>query len=154
MSTPDSVHPVLPFPRISRAAPRSPGALASLEALPPVLVAAAGLVILQTVAFVSTRLLAVSYNSTLFTDTRSTEIVLGAISFMSILVVAGALVLGHRALRASGGDSAVVHQVAAIVLGAAYLHLILWTTRIVAAAFAASNAGANSAFLSNVFWWG
>jgi hypothetical protein len=154
MSTPDSVHPILPFPLIARAAPRAPGALASLEALPPVLVAAAGLVILQTVAFVSTRLLAVSYASTLFTDTSSTEIMLGAVSFMSIVVVAGALVLGHRALRASAGGSAIVSQVAAIVLGAAYLHLILWTTRIVAAAFAAKNAGASAAFLSNVFWWG
>jgi hypothetical protein len=154
MSTPDSAHPVLLLPRISRVAPRSSGALASLEAFPPVLVAAAGLVILQTVAFVSTRLLAVSYSSTLYTDTSSTEIVLGAISFMSIVVVAGALVLGHRALRTTEAAPAAVRQMAAIVLGAAYLHLIIWGTRVIAAAFAASSAGASGAFLRNVFWWG
>ena len=154
MSTPDSVHPVLLLPRIPLSVARRRGALASLEALPPVLIGSAGLVILQTVAFISTRLLAVSFSSTLYTDTRSTEIVLGAISFMSIVVVAAALVLGHRALQAPDGASAAVRQVAPIVLGAAYLHLILWGTRIIAAAFAASSAGASGAFLANVFWWG
>jgi hypothetical protein len=154
MSTPDSVHPVLLLPRIPRSVAHRTGALASLEALPPVLVASAGLVILQTVSFISTRMLAVSYSSTLYTDTRSTEIVLGAISFMSIVLVAGALVLGHRALEATEDSSVVSRQVAAIVLGAAYLHLIIWGTRIVAAAFAASSSGASGAFLPNVFWWG
>ncbi len=153
MSTPDSVHSVLLLPRIPRSvAPRS-RVLASLEVLPPVLVASAGLVIVQTVAFISTRLLAVSYNATLYTDTRSTEIAFGAISFMSIVVVAAALALGHRALGASESESVIVRQAAAIALGAAYLHLILWFTRVVAASFAVASGGSSGLFLLHMFWW-
>ena len=47
-----------------------------------------------------------------------------------------------------------MRQAAAIAAGAAYLHLILWGTRVIAAAFAASSAGSGAQFLPNVFWWG
>ncbi len=47
-----------------------------------------------------------------------------------------------------------IRQAAAIVTGAAYLHLILWVTRVIAAAFAVASGGSSGHFLPNVFWWG
>ncbi len=159
MSTPDSVHPavLLPvIPRLTLAPSRtSRTALSqSIASLPPALVATAGLVLIQTVAVFGSRLLAVSLTYDFFVDSTPTATALGAVSFLSIVLVSSAIVLGHAALRGSSGSSVWVRQAAAIVTGAAYLHLILWATRIIAAGFAVSSGGSSGLFLANVFWWG
>lgn len=154
MSTPDSVHPavLLPvIPRLSVAPSRLSRVLATAS---PALVAAAGLVAIQTVAFFSSRILAVSLTYDFFVDSEPTARALGAVSFLSIVLISSAIVLGHAALRASLGSSIWMRQAAAITVGLAYLHLILWGTRVIAATFAASSAGSGAAFLPNLFWWG
>ena len=159
MSTPDSVHPavLLPvIPRLTLAPSRtSRTALSqSIASLPPALVAAGGLVLIQTVAFFGSRLLAVSLTYDFYVDSTPTATALGALSFLSIVLVSSAIVLGHAALRGSRGSSVWGRQAAAIVTGAAYLHLILWATRVIAAAFAIASGGSSGLFLPNVFWWG
>jgi hypothetical protein len=160
MSTPDSVHPAVLLPVLPRLtiAPargsRSAGWSQSIASLPPALIATTGLVVIQTVAFFGSRLLAVSLSYDFYVDSTPTATALGAVSFLSIVVVSSAIVLGHAALRASQGSSIWMRQAAAIVTGAAYLHLILWVTRVIAAAFAVSNGGSSGLFLPNVFWWG
>jgi hypothetical protein len=159
MSTPDSVHPavLLPvLPRLALAPTRSPraGISQSIASLPPVLVATAGLVLIQTVAFFGGRLLAVSLTYDFYIDSTPTATALGAVSFLSIVLVSSAIVLGHASLRASQGSRVWLRQAAAIVTGLAYLHLILWVTRVIAAAFAIASGGSSGLFLSNVFWWG
>ena len=142
MSTPDSVHPAVLLPVIPRLSvvPSRPVAERS-PSVPPALVATAGLVVIQTVAFFGSRILAVSLSYDFFVDSTPTATALGALSFLSIVVIASAIVLGHAALRASRDSSVWMRQAAAIAAGAAYLHLILWGTRVIAAAFAASSAG-------------
>ncbi len=159
MSTPDSVHPavLLPVvPRLTLAPSRAPRAALSrsIASLPQALVATAGLVAILTVALFCGRLLAVSLSYNFYIDPVPMATALGAVSFLSIVVVSSAIVLGHAALRATHGSGIRVRQAAAIVTGAAYLHLILWTTRVLAAAFAVSNGGSSGLFLPNVFWWG
>jgi hypothetical protein len=152
MSTPDSVHSAVLLPTIPRLSV-TPSRL-SLANLSPAFVAAGGLVAIQTVAFFGSRMLAVSLTYDLFIDSTPRATTLGALSFLSIILIATAIVLGHAALRAVQGSSIVMRQAAAIVAGAAYLHLILWGTRVIAAAFAASSGGSSALFLPNVFWWG
>ena len=154
MSTPDSVAPAVLLPVIPRMSLASSARSRALASLPPALVAAAGLVVIQTVAFFGSRILAVSLSYDFFVDSKPTATALGALSFMSIVLIASAMVLGHAGLRATQGSSIWVRQAAAIVAGAAYLHLILWGTRVIAAAFAASSAGTGAQFLPSVFWWG
>ena len=79
---------------------------------------------------------------------------LGTVSFLSIVLIAGAIVLGHRGLRAVPESRRATRHITAIVLGVAYLHLILWVTRVAAAALAASSLGSSALFTANVFWWG
>ena len=160
MSTPDSVLPSVLLPTAPRLTivptrvSRSAGLSHSIASLPPALVATAGLVAIQTVAFFGSRILAVELTYDFFIDSTPTATALGALSFLSIVLISSAIVLGHAALRATRDSSIWMRQAAAIVAGAAYLHLILWGTRVVAAAFAASNGGSGAHFLPNVFWWG
>jgi hypothetical protein len=154
MSTPDSVHPAVLFPVIPRLSVRSTRLSRALASMPPALVAAAGIVVIQTVALFGSRILAVELSYNFFIDSRGTATALGALSFLSIVVISSAIVLGHAALRATQESSVWMRQVAAIATGAAYLLLILWGTRVIAAAFAASSAGSGAHFLPNVFWWG
>jgi H+/Cl- antiporter ClcA len=158
MSTPDSVHPAVLLPVLPRLslAPSRPraGISQAIASLPPALVATAGLVLIQTVAFFGSRLLAVSLRYDFYVDSTPTATALGALSFLSIVLVSTAIVLGHAALRASLGSSVWLRQAAAIVTGLAYLHLILWATRVIAAAFAIASGGSSGLFLPNVFWWG
>ncbi|MEO5920727.1 MAG: hypothetical protein ABIQ01_06245 [Pseudolysinimonas sp.] len=154
MSTPDSVHPAALLPVIPRLTLAPTRLSLSVASLPPALLATAGLVVIQTVAFFGSRILAVSLTYDFFVDSTPTATVLGGLSFMSIVLISSAIVLGHAALRASRDSGVWMRQAAAIATGAAYLHLILWTTRVVAAAFAASSAGSGARFLPNVFWWG
>jgi hypothetical protein len=154
MSTPDSVHAAVLLPVIPRLTVVPSPLSRSLAHVPPALVATAGLVVIQTVAFFGSRILAVSLSYDFFIDSTPTATALGALSFLSIVLIASAIVLGHAALRASQDSSVWMRQAAAIAAGAAYLHLILWGTRVIAAAFAASSAGTGAQFLPSVFWWG
>jgi hypothetical protein len=36
----------------------------------------------------------------------------------------------------------------------AYLHLVLWVTRVIAAAMASAEAQSAAMLMPNVFWWG
>ena len=159
MSTPDSVHPAVLLPVIPRltlapSRPRAPRSRSRSRAFrrrsspPP------GSSLIQTVAFFGSRMLAVSLSYDFFVDSTPTATALGALSFLSIVLVSSAIVLGHAALRASRGSSVWMRQAAAIVTGLAYLHLILWATRVIAAAFAVASGGSSGLFLPNVFWWG
>ena len=160
MSTPDSVLSSVLLPTAPRLtvvpAPvsRSAGLSRLLAALPPALVVTAGLVAIQTVALFASRILAVELSYDYFIDSTVTATTFGALSFLSIVLVSSAIVLGHAALRATRESSIWLRQAAAIAAGAAYLHLILWGTRVVAASFAAWSGGSGALFLQNVFWWG
>ena len=160
MSTPDSVHPSIALPALPRlrAVPRPVSTRgrvnAALADLPPAVLAAAGLMAIQTVAFFAGRVLAVQLSSLMFIDSTETARLLGSVSFLSIIVIASAIVLGHRALPRIPESERMTRQLTAIVLGAAYLHLILWGTRVVAAALASSTFGSSAMFTANVFWWG
>jgi hypothetical protein len=127
---------------------------AALSALPATVVAAAGLVVIQTVAFVAGRVLAVNLVYDRFIDSTETARLLGAVSFLSIVVIAAAIALGHRGLRSIPDSERLSRQVTAIVLGAAYLHLVLWVTRVLAASVAASSVQSSALLMPNVFWWG
>jgi hypothetical protein len=154
MSTPDSVHPSVLLPVMPRFTLVPASMSSRLASLPPALVATAGLVVIQTVAFFGSRMLAVSLSYNFYIDTNTTATALGALSFLSIVLISSSIVLAHAALRSTAGSSVWMRQVAAIAAGAAYLHLILWTTRVVAAAFAAASAGTGAQFLPSIFWWG
>jgi hypothetical protein len=122
--------------------------------LPPAVVLAAGLMAIQTVAFVAGRVLAVNLTYDVYIDSTETARALGAISFLSVLAITAAIALGHRGLRGIPDSHGLTRQVTAIVLGAAYLHLILWVTRVLAAAVASAGAESSAMLMPNVFWWG
>ncbi|MGN6502719.1 MAG: hypothetical protein ACTHKX_07435 [Pseudolysinimonas sp.] len=160
MSTPDSVHapvllPVAPrltvVPRPVSSWDRARQVLAQL---PPAVVAATGLMAIQTVAFFAGRLLAVSLTYDFFVDSTGTARVLGAVSFLSIVVIASAIALGHRGMRVIPESQRITRHVTAIVLGVSYLHLILWVTRVVAASIASAEAQSAALLMPNIFWWG
>ncbi|CAN5461128.1 hypothetical protein BH09ACT4_BH09ACT4_04010 [soil metagenome] len=127
---------------------------AALAELPLPVVAAGGLIAIQSVAFFAGRLLAVSLNYDRFVDSTETARALGAVSFLSIVVIATAIALGHRGIRGIPDTDRLARHVTAIVLGAAYLHLILWVTRVVAAALAVASVDSTAMFMPNVFLWG
>ena len=160
MSTPDSVPSVValsPAPRLT-IVPRPQSALRrfseAINGLPPIVVAAAGLMAIQTAAFLAGRLLAVNLMYDVFIDSTETARVLGGISFFSIVPIAAAILLGRRALASVAEGRRPARQVTIVVLGIAYLHLLLWTTRVLTAAIAVQAQGSLTTFLPNVFWWG
>lgn len=160
MSTPDSVHSPLLVPVVRRLTvvprPVSPRerATRALQSLPATVVLAAGLMAIQTVAFLAGRLLAVNLTYDVFIDSTETARALGIISFLSIVVIATAIVLGHRGLRSLRDSERLARQVTAVVLGVAYLHLILWVTRVATAAIASATVQSSALLMPNVFWWG
>ena len=122
--------------------------------LPPAVVAAAGLMAIQTVAFLAGRLLAVNLTYDMFIDSTETARVLGAVSFLSIIVIVGAIAFGHRGLRAIPDTERLTRQVTALVLGVGYLHLILWITRVITAVIATASVQSSAMLMPNIFWWG
>lgn len=160
MSTPDSIAPSVLLPAaprltiVPRPVSRTTLVRATLAELPASVVAAVGLVAVVTVAVLSGKLLAVSLMYDVFIDSTETARVLGSVSFLSIVAIAGAISLGHRGLRAIPVEQRIARHVTAIVLGVAYLHLILWITRVAAAAIATSEAQTAALLMPNVFWWG
>jgi hypothetical protein len=125
-----------------------------LAGLPPAVVAATGLMAIQTAGFFAGRLLAVSLSYDFYVDSSDTVRVFGTLSFLSIVVIAGAIALGHRGMRAIPESERITRHVTAIALGVAYLHLVLWVTRVIAAAMASAEAQSAAMLMPNVFWWG
>jgi hypothetical protein len=160
VSTPDSVHqsvllPVVPrLTVVPRPVPTSERVRAVVRDMPPAVVAAAGLMAIQTVAFLAGRLLAVNLTYDMFIDSTETARVLGALSFLSIIVIVGAIAFGHRGLHAIPDTERLTRQVTAIVLGVGYLHLILWITRVITAAIATASVQSSAMLMPNIFWWG
>jgi hypothetical protein len=147
---------LLPAPRLTvvpRPASPTARARAVLAELPAPVVASAGLVVILTVAFLAGRMLAVSLSYDFFVDSSGTVRALGSVSFVSIVLVVGAIVLGHRGMRVIPDTQRLTRHVTAIVLGAAYLHLVLWVTRVMAAALASAEAQSAAMLMPNVFWW-
>jgi len=157
MSSPGSVLPIPVRAPALTVVPRSESAwhrfIVVLEQLPPAALAAAGVVAVQTVAFVAGRVLAVNLMYDVYIDSTETARMLGAVSFLSIVAIVAAIALGRRGLTAIPVDDRVTRHLATVVLGAAYLHLILWVTRTVTASVAAASTS-TAQFLPNVFWWG
>jgi hypothetical protein len=127
---------------------------AELEQLPPTALAAAGLVMVQSVALIAGRVLAVNLNYDLYVDSTETARALGAVSFMSIVAIVAAMLLGHRGLRGIPASRPMSRHVTTIVLGVAYLHLVLWCTRVISASVAVASVSSCAQFLPNIFWWG
>jgi hypothetical protein len=73
---------------------------------------------------------------------------------MTIVLIAGAIAGLHRVLRATPAVSTIERQVAIVALAAAYLHLILWFSRLVAAAMTSAATGSLAGVMPNKFWWG
>ena len=127
---------------------------ATIAALPPAVLTATGLVAILTVAALSSKLLAVSLRYDVYTDTSGIARALGSISFLSIIAIALAIALARRGMQAIEAAERTTRQVTAVVLGVAYLHLILWIARVAAAALATSEAQSAALLMPNVFWWG
>jgi hypothetical protein len=159
MSTPDSVPSVvLPVvPRLT-VVPRPVSGReifrAEFAKLPAPVVGGAGAVLILTVWAFSSKLVAVDLSSLIFTDTTESARLLGSASFLTIVLIAGAIAGLHRALRATRATERAARQVALIALAGAYLHLVLWLSRVVAGAMTAVASGSLAAFMPSVFWWG
>jgi hypothetical protein len=160
VSTPDSIHTSLLLPVIPRltVVPRPVSTRerinSAVNQLPPAVVVAAGLMAIQTVAFLAGRLLAVNLSYDVFIDSTETARAFGALSFLSIVVILGALILGHRSLITLASGDRVALLVTAITLAVAYLHLVLWFTRVLTAATAAASLQSSAMFMPSIFWWG
>ena len=150
MSTPDSVHPAVLLPVIRRLARRRRRALSRRVSRDAAAGRrrTAGLVAIQTVAFFGSR--SPGGESQLRLLRRFDRLphgVSGALSFLSIVADRS----GDRT-RPRGGlarhadvERRGCGRRRRSCVGAAYLHLILWGTRVMAAAFAASSARAERA---------
>jgi hypothetical protein len=115
-------------------------------------VLATGLVIMVTAGMFSGKLVAVTLSSLMFVDTTSSARLLGSVSFLAIVPIAATIALLHRSLRTLPAAQRLTKQVAIFVLGLGYLHLVLWLSRVAAAAMAST--GSPSSFMPNMFWWG
>jgi hypothetical protein len=127
---------------------------AEFAKLPLPVVAGAGAVLILTVWTFSSKLLAVNLSSLMFIDTSATARMLGSISFLSIVVIAGTIAGLHRALRTSAGGERVARQVTVVALAGAYLHLVLWFSSFVAAAMTSAITGSLASIMPSMFWWG
>ncbi|HWM34997.1 MAG TPA: hypothetical protein VNR36_12245 [Pseudolysinimonas sp.] len=160
MSSPDSALPgvLRPVAPVLTVVPRPASgyarARAALHELPVAAVAAAGLAAVQSVAFVAGRVLAVNLNFDIFVDTGDLARGFGIVSFLSIVAIVAAMLLGHRGLAAIPSQRQLSRHIATIVLGVAYLHLILWFTRVISASVAAASLQSSALFMPSVFWWG
>ncbi|MEZ5191016.1 MAG: hypothetical protein R2717_09455 [Schumannella sp.] len=125
----------------------------AVEALPPAAIASTGIVTIVTVAFVAGRMLAVNLTFLHYIDTTETARTMGAVSFMSIVAIAAAIITGHRGLRSLRDSERVARHATTVVLGVAYLHLVLWTTRVLTASIATASSS-SAMFMPNLFWWG
>jgi hypothetical protein len=78
---------------------------------------------------------------------------LGAASFFSLLLIVPAVVLGHLALSYTARGARVGRGMAAGALVLAYVDLVLFLVRVLAAAIATAVLGDPSAFFYDMFFW-
>jgi hypothetical protein len=126
----------------------------TLEQLSPAVLLGAGIVVMLTVGTFSAKLLAVNLSTLMFTDTTGSARLIGSVSFMSIVLIAAAIALLSRALRSLPATERISRQVAIVALALGYLHLVLWLSRLIAAAMTSASTGSLAAFMPSVFWWG
>ena len=160
MSAPDSVHPSVLRPLgstlslVPRPLSGRERVTVAVQSMPAAALASAGIALVLTVAFVSGRVLAVNLSYDLFVDATDTARALGAVSFLSVVAIVAAIGLGHRGLAGIRESERTTRHITTLVLGVAYLHLVLWVTRTMSAAVAAASSGSGADFLPSVFWWG
>ncbi|WP_382305723.1 hypothetical protein [Herbiconiux sp. UC225_62] len=78
---------------------------------------------------------------------------LGVAAFFSLLLIVPAVVLGHLAVAATAKGARVGRGMAVGALVLAYVDLVLFLVRLLAAAIATAVLGDPSAFFYNVFFW-
>ncbi|MCS5719539.1 hypothetical protein N1027_15495 [Herbiconiux sp. CPCC 205763] len=78
---------------------------------------------------------------------------LGAASFLSLLLIVPAIVLGHLAVSSTGKSARVGRGMAVGALVLAYVDLVLFVVRLLAAAIATAVLGDASSFFYNLFFW-
>ncbi|MEO8263521.1 MAG: hypothetical protein ABI566_13220 [Pseudolysinimonas sp.] len=160
MSTPDSVSSSFAVPLVPRLTvvprPLSQREVlrTTLERLAPSVLLGAGMVIILTVGTFSAKLVAVNLSTLMYVDTTESARLLGSLSFMSIATIALAIAVLHRSLAGLPLTDRLSRQVGVVALAVAYLHLLLWLSRFIAAAMTSVSSGTLSAFMPNVFWWG
>jgi hypothetical protein len=77
----------------------------------------------------------------------------GLLGLLAIVPVGVVIVFGHVVLRARSDGSTAGRIPAAIGLGAGYVHLVAWFTRLLVAVVLLAQGGDVSVFVSNIFWW-
>ncbi|CAN5389600.1 hypothetical protein BH11ACT3_BH11ACT3_11530 [soil metagenome] len=78
---------------------------------------------------------------------------LGVLGLLFIVPVVIAVVLGHVGLSHTADGARRGRLLAALTLGAGYLHVALWANRIVDAVVSTIAGGDPSQFIANVFLW-
>jgi hypothetical protein len=63
------------------------------------------------------------------------------------------VVFGHIALAQTANGARRGRVIAAIALGAGYVHILLWGNRLINAAVAAAGVGSFAEFVPDLFWW-
>jgi hypothetical protein len=163
-----------PYPGYSGSAPQNPapGAPAPYSAAYPAGYPAAGLapypgptragdkrpvtaiisLVLGLVVFAGT--LVAKFSAAAVTDTPDGVLsTLGAASFLSLLLIVAAVVLAHLAVASTAKGARVGRGMAVGALVLAYVDLVLFLARILAAAIATVSLGDGSAFFYEMFFW-
>lgn len=77
----------------------------------------------------------------------------GVLGLLAIIPVVLVIVFGHLVVRPRRDGSTAGRIPAAIGLGAGYVHLVAWLTRLLVALVLVAQGGDVSVFISNIFWW-
>jgi hypothetical protein len=78
---------------------------------------------------------------------------IGSLLLFTILPIGVGIVIGHVGLVHTWGGRRRGWVLAALGLGAGYLHLLLWVTRVIAATIVSLKEGDILWFMSEFFWW-
>ena len=79
--------------------------------------------------------------------------VFGVLGILAIVPAAFVVILGHLGIRQRPDGSNTGRIAAAIGLGAGYVHVVAWATRLIVATILGTQYGDFSTFLTNLFWW-
>ncbi len=77
----------------------------------------------------------------------------GVLGLLALVPVGVVIAFGHLGVRVRPDGSNAGRIVAAVGLGAGYVHLVAWFVRLVVAGTVAATSGDVSSFVSNIFWW-
>ncbi|MGD8169395.1 hypothetical protein ACEXOS_019455 [Herbiconiux sp. P16] len=138
-----------PYPSVQPGHPPFPGPARPGDKRP---VTAVISLVLGVVVFGGT--LVAKLGAAAVTDTPDGVIsTLGAASFFSLLLIVPAIVLGHLGVGSTAKGARVGRGMAVGALVLAYVDLVLFLVRLLAAAIATAVLGDPSAFFYNVFFW-